>query len=166
MKADKKQKRVKQRAKKVNLQRDQSRRAEANNRNRLIAQQLEVIEAKSKPNKAQEEKYSVRVFRAVNIAYSFDSFTPSLIGIILGIHFSRVNLIIEDIGWQGSKIKGSIREVTEEGMQYLAEKTNSGLKWKSSVIDILSSRYGFDVDQNLKSGWYRTNAILAAKSIN
>lgn len=76
-----------------------------------------------------------------------DAYPPWVMGVLLGhLHWSKINFILEQIGFQHPKVVGERRSPTMRGSEYYSKPSSSGLKWKFSAINCISEQYSIPID--------------------
>ncbi|WP_434363049.1 hypothetical protein NF212_25385 (plasmid) [Parasalinivibrio latis] len=96
-------------------------------------------------NEGKEPYYSDAVLHALRCYKSANSYPPAMMGKILGgLHWSKVNRYLDELGLQYPKETGKPRRVTKKGEQHCSG-LGHGLRWKFSAIKLLSATYGLPV---------------------
>lgn len=114
---------------------------------------------------SEDIEHSPGLLGALEIAFSNDSFTPTLISKILSTDHWEVNYLIEGMGLQTKKEVGKQRLPTESGQKHFSQRSGTGLKWKYSLIEELTLNSELTCNPKLISSQYRTMAILNHKGI-
>lgn len=161
MKQDKRKLREKNTKSKLNKLRTKKKRDESHRIKELLNKQFGTKNVDKKLTEAKiKVKHSLSLVHAMNIAFISDSFTPTLIGYLIGVHSSKVNNMLQVLGFQLDKEKGERRVVTKAGELFFSEQGTSGLKWKFAVVDYISKKYNLTIDQDLSSSSYRYEVTI------
>lgn len=100
------------------------------------------------------KNHTLGIVHAIDVAFGTDSFTPTIIGVLLGgIHHRKINRLLAELDLQTE----SPRKVTDKGYQYVADNRGFYIKWNFEAVKLLSSTYSLPIDQQLINDDYRAS---------
>lgn len=158
MKKDKRNKRSAQKKK----QRAITKQREGEVKAREVRQQVEALLTQGNPTEEAETQdfYGDKLLWYIGRCLHNDAFPPWVIGKLLGgLHWSKVNQLLDEQSLQLPKEVGKRRAVTDKGQPYHAGLSGSGLTWKLSLVRFLSDKYQLPL--NLPSSCEINQASLA-----